>query len=219
VFEIAVCNLKLRVGDNLRTGARRAFVAERHVVRVGDGCRHSTVSNHHPRGIAPHANLGCAVQDREPVGSQIRMGRVARLLTLGLLLLVFGATCSTPSQVEPVADQNCPESAPSNTGPDESVASYTTIWYRSEDGLLWAGPGLPGWRKSTKVLWVHPGESLEVVGKLFGRTDAMLKADIPCCYYGTMQSSALHFSDSGCWEVEARAGSSRMRIVVHVPPE
>jgi hypothetical protein len=66
------------------------------------------------------------------------------------------------------------------------------------------------------VLWLRPGQSLEVVGKLFGRTDAMFKADVPCCYYGTMQSSALHFSDPGCWEVEARAGSSRLRIIVYV---
>ena len=154
---------------------------------------------------------------REPDRPDMRIGSVARLLKRGLLLLTLCASCSTAGQLEPVADPNCPESAPSKTRPDESVASYTTIWYRSDDGLLWAGPGAPGWRKSTKVLWVRPGDSLEVVGKLFGRTDAVLKADIPCCYYGTMQSSALHFSDSGCWEVEARASSSRLRIIVYVP--
>jgi hypothetical protein len=141
---------------------------------------------------------------------------VVRPLALGLLLLTLGLGCTTPSQPERVTDSNCPATAPSTTRPDESVASYTTIWYRSEDGLLWAGPGLPGWGKSTKVLWVRPGDSLEVVGRLLGRTDATLKADIPCCYYGTMQSSLLHFSDAGCWEVEARAGTSRLRVIAYV---
>lgn len=145
---------------------------------------------------------------------------MARLLTLGLLLITLGATCSTPSRHERVANPSCPETAPSSTRPDdEGVASFTATWYRSEDGLLWAGPGAPGWKKSTKVLWIRPGDKLEIIGRPLGRVDATLKADIPCCYLGTMQASALHFSDAGCWEVEARAGGSRLTVIVYVPSD
>src|SRR6516225_915377 len=95
-----------------------------------------------------------------------------------------------------------------------SFASPAGTWYANDSRTLWAW----WWGQMSdggyKVLWVRPGQALNVTGTRLDGTSVALKAHIPGGYYSSFQSSGLYFPSGGCWEVNARAGGQSLRFVV-----
>jgi len=92
-------------------------------------------------------------------------------------------------------------------------------WYRSPDGRIWvAADDLPAFAGGThKVLWLKPvGSRLEVVGRRLDGDAPPLRADLPEGYPGDFQASGIGFPTPGCWEVEARADGSVLRVALQV---
>jgi hypothetical protein len=92
------------------------------------------------------------------------------------------------------------------------------VWYRSDDGELWADAGRR-YADGIKVGWRKPsGTTLSVAGRRLDGDAPPLEAEIPDGYAGTFQASGLIFPTGGCWEVEAQAGESTLTFVNYVYP-
>jgi len=152
---------------------------------------------------------------------------------ISLLLILIGALLAAPIQSAPALtahSSGCPVSLPV---PDYPVGgpNASNAWYANADRTIWAffwgwdfvlrGPDQPdpktGYEPGQKVLWYKPASPLIVTGR---RTDG---AAPPLVYtsrdprpQGTMQASRIYFPTTGCWDVDAKAGSSELRFVVLV---
>ncbi|HEY8884260.1 MAG TPA: hypothetical protein VIO35_03030 [Chloroflexota bacterium] len=128
-----------------------------------------------------------------------------------------GAT-AVPTDVTAVAPP-CPDAPITTDAPaNGNTAKWSSTWYRSPDGQIWASaPGLqhPG---GDKVLWVKPvGGQLTVQGKRLDGAAGPLYAVLSTGYESMdYQASFIWFPSSGCWEVEARANTTTWRFVVSV---
>jgi hypothetical protein len=149
------------------------------------------------------------------------MPRPPALLALALLSL---ACLSTPRQPTPTP---CPAATPLETvlpAPFQTPVGRGRIgpggrWYRSPDTRIWvATDDLPAFSGgSHKVLWLKPvGSRLEVVGHRLDGDAPPLQANLPDGYPGDFQSSAIGFPTPGCWEVEARADGSVLRLALQI---
>lgn len=141
-----------------------------------------------------------------------------RFATLIFTLLLFAGAVHASAQ--PGAQESCPATMPTTDLPPEpNTASWSSVWYRSDDGELWADAG----RRiadGTKVLWRKPsGSTLTVSGHRLDGDAPPLEAEIPDGYPGAYQASGLIFPTGGCWEVEARAGDSTLTFVNYVYPK
>ena len=133
-----------------------------------------------------------------------------------------GASPSGQRQSPAPAQAACPVTPP-NQGvpPNAHTAAFSSIWYGSADGKLWASGQAHGeWRAGeNKVLWWRPGYTLTVDGRRLDAPAPPLYADIPDGYDAdSYQASGLTFPTAGCWEVEAVAGDSSLRFVIQVAP-
>ena len=145
---------------------------------------------------------------------------VLHVAALTALVVSAGATPST-MQTPGFSNGVCTESPPVRERPPDdpnssSFASPGGIWYANDSRTLWAwwmGHMSDG---GYKVLWVRPGQALNVTGKRLDGTSAALKADIPSGYFNSFQASGLYFPSAGCWQVDARAGGQTLRFVVHI---
>jgi len=152
---------------------------------------------------------------------------------MSLLLVLIGVLLAAPIPSVPAQTAHtngCPVSSPVSDhpagGPDRNA------WYANSDRTIWAyfwgwdfvrrGPDQPdpktGYVPGQKVLWYKPGSPLIVTGR---RTDGVgppLVYDISLDPRprGTMQVSRVYFPTAGCWDVDAKAGSSELRFVVLV---
>jgi hypothetical protein len=89
--------------------------------------------------------------------------------------------------------------------------------YRSPDRLIWVSDLPTHAGGDHKVLWLKPpGSVLRVTGRRLDGAAPPMTVRIPEGYGGDFQASAVGFPTPGCWEVEARADASRLRIVVAV---
>lgn len=104
------------------------------------------------------------------------------------------------------------------------MASFTSTWFRNEDGTLWAGlsPAYDGqWQTGgLKVLWWRPEgafyqDPLVIYGKRLDWTAAPLKVELPGSYT-TFQPSSLDFPTGGCWEVTGKIEDTELRFIVYV---
>ena len=151
------------------------------------------------------------------------MNRNATAIGMVLLLVI-----ACRAQFQPAsATEACPVTTPTTElaptpspldGYDPFPAGI--IWYRNADRTIWAHPWEP-WqaRHDIKVGWIRPrGARLAVNGQRLDRHAAPLQVGLPCCYPDHFQASGLTFPTAGCWVVQARAGQSRLRFVVYVPP-
>jgi hypothetical protein len=158
------------------------------------------------------------------------------VLTVATLLLaactsVGGLPASPPPplaapRVTPPAAivSGCPVSTPitDEKPTNANTASFSRAWFVSPDRLLWASAPSRFYEGSNKVLWERPGSIVSVSGKLLGG-DAKA-AGVPTITgpqgYESLdyQASGVTFPASGCWEVEARAGSSVLSFVTLVYP-
>lgn len=131
----------------------------------------------------------------------------------------------TKSSAVPQASETCLVTPPSDERPPiEHVASWSRgEWYHSPDRKIWiaydniAGhaAGGPG-----KVLWGKPeGAELTVTGRRLDGEAPPLDVDVSPYYKDQyLNPSGIGFPTAGCWEIEARADSSVLRIVVEVYP-
>lgn len=102
--------------------------------------------------------------------------------------------------------------------PDAHIASFAATWYRSLDGAIWAGKAGHWYAGANKVLWVRPmGEQLHLAGHRLDGIAPPLVAELPAGYEAEgYQPAGISFPTGGCWEVEARAGTSELRFVVEI---
>ena len=111
---------------------------------------------------------------------------------------------TTPVQVHP--PEVCHESSPLPRG-EEFVSADKKIW----------AVAVPWRQGSHKVPWIKPlGSQLVIQGRRLDGDSAPLWASLPAGYTNDFQPSRLIFSAPGCWEIEARADASVLRIVVEV---
>lgn len=136
--------------------------------------------------------------------------------------LPLAAARATPPPATAVS--GCPVSTPvTDERPrNPNTASFSRTWFVSPDRLLWASAPPRFYQGSNKVLWERPGSIVSISGKLLGG-DAKA-AGVPTITgpegYESFdyQASGLTLPASGCWEVEARAGSSVLSFVTLVYP-
>jgi len=160
-----------------------------------------------------------------------------KYLSLGLLpvCLLNAGTRQTNS-----ADTPSPANSANGCPVSPRVADYPSdgphvnnAWYANADRTIWAtfwgwdfvrrGSDEPdsktGYEPGQKVLWYKPTDyALTVTGR---RTDG---AAPPLVYdiardprpRGPIQPSRVYFPAPGCWEINAKAGSSELRFVVLV---
>lgn len=118
----------------------------------------------------------------------------------------------------------CPATAPviDEHPRNPNTASFSRGWYMSADRLLWASASGPFYVGGNKVLWERPGSVVAISGKLLDGDPKAAGAPTitgPQGYEGSdYQASGLTFPAAGCWEVEARAGSSALDFIVYVYP-
>jgi hypothetical protein len=131
---------------------------------------------------------------------------------------------SAPQPISLAAFANCPITTPvTDEHPKNSnTAAFSSAWYVSTDRLLWASAGYRYWQGGNKVLWERPGSVVSITGKLLRGGDPKA-AGVPTIAYSPYdgldyQASGVTFPVSGCWEVEARAGSSVLDFVTLVYP-
>jgi hypothetical protein len=93
-------------------------------------------------------------------------------------------------------------------------------WYVNTDRSLWAvAYGMSAGGRGNKVVWIRPqGTELVVSARRLDGGSGTFEASIPCCYPTGFQSSGLHFSEPGCWEISAKAGDSTLTFITWVQP-
>ena len=93
-------------------------------------------------------------------------------------------------------------------------------WYINADRTIWAGWDVGSWvsgEKGNKVLWIRPqGTQLKITGRRLDADAPPLKARIPCGYPTGFQATRILFPSGGCWEVNAKAGSSTLKFVAKI---
>lgn len=114
-----------------------------------------------------------------------------------------------PIRAEPPRD---PNADPFGTGP----------WYINADRTIWAGwdaTRLKSGKGGNKVLWIRPqGTRLTVAGRRLDAAASPLEVSIPSGYPTGFQPSGLVFPSSGCWEITATSGPSKLVFVTKVSP-
>lgn len=155
-----------------------------------------------------------------------------RLPRLPLIVLVAALALlhrSAPAQTPAAA---CPTSSHVSGHPDGGPAGNND-WYANADRTIWAtfwgwnfvghGPleAYPrdGYIATPKVLWYKPKEyPLTVTGRRLDGAAPPLLYDIEKDPRprGPIQPSRLDFPTAGCWEVDAKAGTSELRFIVQV---
>jgi hypothetical protein len=152
--------------------------------------------------------------------------RYAKLFSLGLLvslafLIVSAyATSSAGALSQTPAANDCPVSPRVAAYPAEGP-EVSGDYYANADRTMWATLG--GWDfvlrgGGHKVLWVKPSEyPIIVTGQRIDGAAPPLVYDTPDPHRrDSIQPSSLEFPTAGCWEVDAKAGSSELRFVVQV---
>ncbi len=160
----------------------------------------------------------------------------ARLFPLFLLLLALAGCAVTPGSL-PTAktvsgegvdvnvgartdqSENCPVSAPTIATPPDSQyrdALPHGEYFVSADKKLWVDA--TEWRQGrTKYPWVKPyGSELVVQGRRLDADAPRLWVEIAPNYSRDFQPSFITIPTAGCWEIEARAGTSALRFVLYI---
>ena len=127
---------------------------------------------------------------------------------------------SAAAAANPGAD--CPVTTPvTATPPDSQYRSPLQHgkYYVSADEKLWVRAW--DWRKGReKYPWVKPfGSELVVQGRRLDSEAPPLWAEIAPNYSRDFQPSFINIPTAGCWEIEARAGTSALRLVVYIPSQ
>ena len=138
-----------------------------------------------------------------------------------LIFLVYGAVASAVGVAE-ANDGGATTCALSSIAYAQPTKSLSGWWYVNSDETIWAGwdavrmSAGPG---GNKVAWLRPkGTELMVSARRLDAQAPAAQVEIPCCYGGRFQASGLIFPSSGCWEVSAKAGSSKLTFVTLVAP-
>ena len=154
---------------------------------------------------------------------------LARLL---LILLVAALGLLQPSASAQTPASACPTS-PHVVGYPAGGPRGNNDWYANADRTIWAtfwgwdfvghGPNeaypRAGYVATRKVLWYKPTEyPLTVTGHRLDGAAPPLLYDMAADprTQGPIQPSRVDFPTAGCWELDAKAGTSELRIVVQV---
>lgn len=145
------------------------------------------------------------------------------MLATGVFAAALIAVVSADSGDSPAPSPACPTSTTlRDRPPDDPNASPfgPGPWYINQDKTIWAGTLQEAWisgNKGNKVLWIRPkGTQLQVSGQRLDAEAPPLRARIPCCYPTGFQATKLYFPTTGCWEVRADSGESRLEFVVEI---
>ena len=155
-------------------------------------------------------------------------------MSLPRLLIILVATLALLQQsvqAQTPAASACPTS-PHVIGSPAGGPRGNNDWYANADRTIWAtfwgwdfvghGPNeaypRAGYVATRKVLWYKPTEYLLTV------TGRRLDGAAPLLYdiandprpQSPIQPSRLDFPTAGCWELDAKAGTSELRFIVQV---
>ncbi len=168
--------------------------------------------------------------------------RYSRLFWYGLLLsypLLNGNSAhirASATILAPIPSaHNCPVT-PHVVGYPATGPRGNGDWYANADRTIWATfwgwdfvyrPPLPlaqrppGYRPGHKVLWVKPkGQLIIVTGRrIDGHAPALVYESADPGRLDEIQPSGVYFPSPGCWQVNARAGVSELRLILLVKPQ
>jgi hypothetical protein len=151
-----------------------------------------------------------------------------------LPFIILIAAILLPQQSIPAQNQvSACATSPHVIGYPEGGPRGNNDWYANADRTIWAtfwgwdfvglGPleAYPreGYVATRKVLWYKPiGAPLIVTGRRLDGAAPPLLYDIANVrrLLGRIQPSRLDFPTAGCWEVDAKAGSSELLFIVQV---
>ena len=145
------------------------------------------------------------------------------MLVIGVFVAAMLAIGSADPGGTPATSAVCPTSATVRDRPpdDPNASSFGPgPWYINQDKTIWAGTHAEAWiagTKGNKVMWIRPkGTQLQISGRRVDADAPPLKAYIPCCYLTGFQATRLYFPTTGCWQVRAESGDSRLEVVVEI---
>jgi hypothetical protein len=154
------------------------------------------------------------------------------LLRLPLILVVAFVLLQQSVPAQTPASSACPTS-PRVIGYPAGGPRGNNDWYANADRTIWAtfwgwdfvghGPNesypRADYVATPKVLWYKPTEyPLTVTGRRLDGVAPPLLYDIASDPRprGAIQPSRLDFPTAGCWELDAKAGTSELRFIVQV---
>ena len=127
------------------------------------------------------------------------------------------------TSAEQAADgSDCPVTDPTIATPPDSEYRDPLphgAYFVSADEKLWVRAS--EWRQGReKYPWVKPfGSQLVVQGRRLDGDAPPLWVDIAPDYFRDFQPSFITIPTAGCWEIEARAGTSALRFVLYIAPQ
>ena len=160
------------------------------------------------------------------------------LITLCVLIVVLASCATTPGALpsgkteagegigatageQTVRSTDCPVTTPITITPPDSKYRAPLprgAYYASADEMILV-PSEEWGQGSRKIPWIKPlGSRLTVQRRRLDGEAAPLWADISFGYSGDFQSSIIIIPTAGCWEIEARANASMLRLVLYITP-
>jgi hypothetical protein len=146
---------------------------------------------------------------------------VISLLIIATLVSACGTASAAALETQPTEVPACPVTPtvvaepPDDPNADPFGAGP---WVINDDQTIWVSP--VGWMAGSngnKVIWIRPaGAELEVTGQWLDGEAGELDIQMPGGYSTGFQVMGLGFPSSGCWQVTAAAGDSRLEFVVDV---
>lgn len=168
----------------------------------------------------------------------MQISRIALLPFLLLLGFVLASCSVTPSEfstgktgaaessgatgeTQISQSEDCPVTTPTLATPPDSEYRDPLPhgdFFVSADKKLWVDA--TEWRQGrTKYPWVKPfGSALVVQGRRLDADAPPPWVEIAPDYSRDFQPSFITIPTAGCWEMEARAGTSVLRFVIFIPP-
>ena len=132
-----------------------------------------------------------------------------------------GESTGAKAGEQAVQRADCPVTTPITITPPDSKYRDPLprgAYYASADEMILV-PSEEWGQGSRKILWIKPlGSRLTVQGRRLDGEAAPLWADISSGYSGDFQSSIIIIPTAGCWEIEARANASMLRLVLYITP-
>jgi hypothetical protein len=141
---------------------------------------------------------------------------------LASILAILPLCVATPADTRPPASCLVTETVRATPPKDRNADPFGSgPWYVNADRTIWAqATWMTTRERGNKVLWIRPaGTDLSISARRIDGSTGKFKAATPCCYPTGFQATGLHFSESGCWEITAQAGSAKLTFITWVHPE
>ena len=163
---------------------------------------------------------------------EVTVMKVLRITTCSIVLVllfnlpgtrmdVFAqSTQSGPPSSADDSSSTCPLTEPiwgKPPHPDGAGPLHEGYWYVNDDRSIWAPKQVWHAGNGNKLIWIRPqGTQLKVTARRLDGPAPPFEIHIPCCYPTGFQMTGAMFPVAGCWEMSAKAGRSKMVVVLEV---